>query len=229
MINNTKSYTTEQADNAFAVNLKLEINTMMLCEVVKVDFANQRVDVKPVIKAVVRDDKSSKIITSFIGEDVRVSDIEMPALMGVPLCYARAGSAMITMPISVGDTGMLIISQRDISLWKEQGGTAEQSIGSGLFDINDGVFLPFVANKTNKDANYSQDRLEIRYNDDKISMDGAGSIVMNCNVAVSGTLTATSDCIGGGKSLKNHTHITMLGSNALLPAPTGMISTLSPS
>jgi len=201
-----KSYTDGHAELALANSIKLEINTVMIVQVVKVDFSNQTVDVQPVVKGVVRDDTSNKTTTTVLGEEIRIRDIQLPVIQNIPLCYARAGTAMITMPIQVGDTGMLIVSQRDISIWKNQGGIAEQSNGSGLFDINDGVFLPFVANKTNKDANYSPDKLEIRYNANKISMDGAGKITMNCDVDITGTLTATTDCVGGGVSLKGHTH-----------------------
>lgn len=170
-----KSYTVSQANAILAHNIKLEINTMLMVSVLAVDVANQTVDVQPVIKSVVKDDNSSKIFTTIIGEDINVSDVTMPAIMGVPICYQRAGTAMITLPIQIGDTGMLICSQRDISLWKVNGGIAEQ-VENRMFDINDGVFLPFVANKTNKISDYSNSALEIRFGSDKISMDGEGKI-----------------------------------------------------
>lgn len=211
-----KTYTQNQANEIFAHSIKLDINTMMLVEVVKVDYANQTVDVQPVIKAVVRDSSSNKIIRTVIGEDIKVKDVQMPVIQKVPLSYARAGTAMITMPIQVGDTGMLIISQRDISIWKQQGGIAEQSKGAQMFDINDGVFLPFVANQTNKDTNYSENKLQIKFGNDIIEMGGDGKVKMNCSLDVTGTVTATTDCVGGGVSLKGHTH-NFVEDNVIVP------------
>jgi hypothetical protein len=170
-----KLYTQEKANASLAYSIMLNINTMLIVKVLKVYVDRQTVDVQPVIMGVIRDDNGAKTTTTPLGEDVRVSNIELPAILDVPICYHRAGTAMITLPIQVGDTGMLIIAQRDISNWKQNGGVVEQAQAS-LFDINDGVFVPFVPNQANKISDYSSTNLEIRFGDDKISMDGLGNI-----------------------------------------------------
>jgi hypothetical protein len=198
-MNKQKAITPDKASRALKHSVKLEINTMLIVEVLKVDVAKQRVDVQPVIKAMVKDSNGTRTINTVLGETIKVSDIILPPVKNVPICYARAGTAMITLPIKVGDTGMLIISQRDLSIWKEQGEFASQGLQS-MFDINDGVYLPFVPNATNKISDYSIDCLEIRFGSDKISMKGDGKINITGELIVSGEVT------GNGIKLSTHTH-----------------------
>lgn len=200
-----KAYTPTQADTILEYNIKLEINTMIIVQVLAFYPSTQTVDVQPVIQGIVRDNNGTKTTTTVIGEEITVSDYTLPPVLGVPICYARAGQAMITIPIQVGDTGMLIISQRDLTNWKQNGGIATQG-GNQLFDINDGVFVPFVPNMTNKISDYSASNLEIRFGNDKISMSGNGTIDITGNLTVSGTVTGTTDVVAGTIAMKGHKH-----------------------
>lgn len=176
MYNFTKDFTQARADALLKDSVLLEINTMLICEVLQFYPDTQTVDVQPVITAKIVNDNGVEII-SRLGEPVKVSEVLLPPLKGVPICYPRAGNFMITLPIAVGDTGMLIISSRDISAWKELGG--QQAAGLDLFNINDGVYLPYVAAKTTAISDYSANALEIRAGNDKISMAADGRVVIN--------------------------------------------------
>jgi hypothetical protein len=167
-----------RADAALANSIKLDINTMLIVQVLAFDAATQTVSVQPVIKTKVYDPTSTTIVYSRLGEPVPIKEIQLPPLKNVPICYPRAGTFMITLPITIGDTGMLIISQKDIALWKQQGGI--QSEGElSLFDINDGVYLPYVPNMVNKISDYDATALEIRAGSDKIKMAGDGKVLIN--------------------------------------------------
>ena len=167
-----------KAINTFIENLKTQMHTNILVQVVKVDLANQRVDVRPVIYEKVRDENSSQTIINNLGEEVPVSDFQIPDITNVPIRVYRAGQFSITIPVAVGDTGTLIISERDISVWKDKGGFQPQG-ELRKFDLNDGIYDPFVPNATNKDTSYATDALEIKAGSDKIRMKGDGTILIN--------------------------------------------------
>jgi hypothetical protein len=48
-----------------------------------------------------------------------------------------------------------------------------------MFDINDGVYLPYVPNMVNKISDYDATALEIRAGSDKIKMAGDGKVLIN--------------------------------------------------
>lgn len=194
-----KIYTMSKADQALMHYLKLSMHTMMIVRVVAVNATAQTVDVVPSIMAVVRDVNGTKKTISSLGEEIRVSDVELPAIKNVPISFPRAGNFSITLPITVGDEGMLIVSERDLSLWKNQGAPAPQGQAS-MFNFNDGVYLPGVPNSTTKISNYSTSNLELRAGSDKISMDGAG------NINITGKLTVSGHVVSGTKDLTTHVH-----------------------
>jgi hypothetical protein len=167
-----------RADAALANSIKTDINTMLIVKVLSFDATTQTVSVQPVITAKIYDPTSKTIVYNRLGEPIPVTEVLLPPLKNVPISYPRAGNFMITLPITVGDTGMLIISQNDIALWKQQGGT--QATGSmEIFNINDGVYLPYVPNMVNKISDYDATALEIRAGSDKIKMAGDGKVYIN--------------------------------------------------
>lgn len=180
-----KVYEFQKAVNTLIEKALLNINTMMIVKVLEFDAATQTVSVQPVIMGKERDETSEAFTYNRLGENIPYVDVELPPLRGVPVCHPRSGNFMVTLPVQVGDTGMLIISQRDISLWKQLGGTQPQGEVS-VFDINDGVFLPFVPNAMNKISNYNSNALELRAGNDKMTMDGSGKITTNCDIVVNG-------------------------------------------
>jgi hypothetical protein len=202
----TKIPSEEKVNAMLGDEIKQSINTMLLCKVVKFDSATQRVDLRPCIKIRYTDNKSLKKMYTRMGKLINYSEMELPVLLNVPVSYPRSGNFMITLPVTVGDVGMLIISQQDLSIWKKQGGSDVSTDNIDLFNINDGVFLPYVPSLASAVSDYSSTALEIRDGVSKIKMDASGTIAITGNVSISGTLTATTDVVGGGKSLKNHTH-----------------------
>lgn len=232
-IGSEKIYTLNHALSAYTDNVLKSINTMMIVKVLKFDASKQTVDVKPCIMGIEKNDTSNVSMITRTGEEVYITHHELPSILNVPICHPRSGQYMITLPIEVGDTGMLIVSQRDLTNWKNKGGIQQQAELS-IFDMNDGIFLPFVPNQANIISDYNSSALEIRAKNDKISMDGSGTLNITGNVHIVGdvtvtkTLTATTDVVGGGKSLKSHTHTTMLNASALTPPTTSSATSGAP-
>lgn len=192
--------TRSKAMQAFIEGLKKEMHTNILVKVVRVDLANQRVDVQPVIYAKVRDVNSQSTVINALGEEVPVIDVALPVIQNCPIKVYRGGGARINIPIAVNDTGMLLVSERDISIWKEKGDMQPQG-ELRKFDLNDGVYDPFVPNAQNKDTSYATDALEIIMGNDKISMKGDGEIWFNSigffiHTHPAGSLEGTKDAPG---------------------------------
>jgi hypothetical protein len=224
----SKNYNDAKEFSMQSDQIKSDINTMLIVKVVKVYASTQRVDVQPCITVKKIDNDSKTQIYTRTGQYAGVSEIAMPILLNVPICFPRAGNLMVTLPVTVGDTGMLIISQQDLTQWKQKGGDGIAQDDISLFDINNGVYVPFVPNDVTAVSDYNATAMELRNlaGTAKIKIDNSGTIAITGDVTVTGTLTATTDVVGGGKSLKTHTHTTLLNASALaapaiIPATSG--------
>lgn len=208
MSNENKTYSQTKAISSAIEKALLGVNTMMIVKVVAFDSDNQTVDVQPCVMMRSRNDDSTTTFTNRLGEVVPYEDVEMPVILKAPLCYMRSGNYMVTIPVQVGDTGMLIISQRDISIWKQKGDIQPQGEVS-VFDINDGVFLPFVPNQVNKISDYNNNALEIRADSDKITLDGSGTITFNAKIKstaqIEGAMLKADNGATGTMTASSHT------------------------
>ena len=174
------------------------------------------------------------------GEVISNSEITID---DVPVVWPGAGGALFSCPVVVGDTVWLSFSQRNIEDWLYSDGSAEVIPGdSRHFSMTDAVAFPGLYTALSN-LKPSTENVELKWGDKLISLKPSGEIsVSNAsgsytlksdgnielrpaatvtvigNVEVQGTVTATVDVVGGGKSLKTHTHI---GSPT---APTGDIS-----
>jgi hypothetical protein len=121
-------------------------------------------------------------------------------------------NARITIPIEVGDSGLLIISENDIYNWKNNKGNSLNSIRK--FNINDGFFLPFI-NQTI--SSFATDGIEINYKgkkikitDSLISMTGnskiTGDLEITGDLKVDGQATITGEATISGIAFSTHKH-----------------------
>ena len=67
--------------------------------------------------------------------------------------------------------------------------------------------------------------VKLKANGDISLTPSSGTVAVTGDITVSGTLTATTDVVGGGKSLKNHTHIMTPAQSPLAVA--GAVGTIS--
>lgn len=92
--------------------------------------ATQRADVKPQLKHTVRDALENKELVE-----------DLPILCDVPIMFQRFGGFMLTMPVAVGDTVLLVFTDRSIDKWKTNGGNVDP-IDLRAHDISDAVAIP---------------------------------------------------------------------------------------
>jgi len=199
----------------FGEKLKRNIHTCIPCEVVAVN--NDRVDVVPIYKNMKIG--TTKNIRMETGEYIRVDDYDCPALLNCPVCMLVNSVAKITIPISVGDQGLLVISEKDIRNWKEAKGKILAS--ARKFDMNDGFFIPFINQSI---TGLSTDSIVIDYKGTKIEVtetkiEVTGDIEITGDLKVTGALQVTGEATIGSIPFSTHKHAYISPSG---PAVTGV-------
>ena len=86
----------------------------------------------------------------------------MPLISNVPVAFQRAEKAHFSLPLSVGDTGLIIFSERSIDLWLERGVCVDPE-DPRKFHLSDAIFFPGVSPKTKAlERQGKDDSVEIR-------------------------------------------------------------------
>ena len=130
--------------------------------------------------------------------------IPLPEFAEIPVLWISGGGSSDRMPIAVGDYALLIFIERCIDDWffgKDYDVPREMR----LHDYSDAIAIVGLFNNSGALPIPS-----VRTMDGDIIINGDvthnGNIIVNGNITATGTITATVDVIGGGISLKNHTH-----------------------
>ncbi len=119
--------------------------TMTVGRVSKV-FSNGWVQVDPQIQQVRRDLKGAE------------TPEDLPVLERVPIAAFKAGGFVLTLPVKVGDEGIIIFSDRSLSVWKETG-AKNPPRESHFHHLEDGVFFPIPTSKKGAVAGYDSSSL----------------------------------------------------------------------
>jgi len=150
------------------------------------------------------------------------SYVNLPLLVDVPIQFMTAGGYSITCPISAGDECLIVFASRCIDAWWQSGGV-QRPMETRMHDLSDVFALIGVRSQARTVSNYNTSNLQIRSDDHNtiIEIDKTGKVNITAptsmtvttplatftgDINVGGTLTATTDVIGGGKSLKTHIH-----------------------
>jgi hypothetical protein len=150
----------ELLDRAFWTKM-VGVNTAIPGVVDKYDQETNTAEVKVGIKA------------KFLGEDYS----DLPLIADVPVIMPRSagGSAFIKLPIKVGDTGVLIFSQKSISDWLASSSKSVLPTSKRRFDISDGMFIPGLM-QNSKAGLPKGDDLRIVYGEMSIIVHPSGKI-----------------------------------------------------
>jgi hypothetical protein len=164
--------------------------TGSIVEVMAVDATAKTVDVKPMVH---QSDGAGKIV-------------EHGTIHALPYFTLRAGNAAIIAAPVKGDIGFAAFTNSDSSGVKK----TKKAAAPGTrrrFDWADGFYFGGFLGPTPTTIITVSDATGVTVtvpSGKKITLNGDVDIVGD--VTVSKTLTATTDVVGGGKSLKNHTH-----------------------
>lgn len=117
---------------------KAEIRVAMPAEVRAFNASTKRVDVRPVIKDPLRNSAG----------DLEVE--ELPTIPNVRVAFQRGGGFFVRFPLSVGDTGLLVIADFDPAQWFRTGEIREPG-DERAHALGNAVFLP-VSMESNADV-----------------------------------------------------------------------------
>lgn len=183
----------------------------------------------------------------------RVEDIPMVELENVPMVlpYAQSLGLSVTLPLQVGDEGMVHFCERSIDGWQQAGGVnpITEPLKPRVHDITDAVFVPgaisnkYAIDQYNLDAievrnadggvalSVSQDTVQMRNGMTSITMPDDGKIYIVGDVVHSGNTSQTGkiDVSAGletpadvkAGAISLKTHKHPINSGSSAPGPTG--------
>jgi hypothetical protein len=126
------------------------LRTMTVCRVSKV-FANGWVEVDPQIQMV-----------------ERVQGVETPVdiavLSRIPTGYYKAGGFILTVPVAVGDEGIVLFSDRSLALWKKTGKKAPPR-ETEFHGLSGAVFVPFPTSEPGAVKSFDGNRMYVGMED----------------------------------------------------------------
>lgn len=159
--------------------------------------------------------------------DGTMRPLNMPLLSGVPVLWQGGGGITVTFPIAPGDECLVIFASRCIDYWWTYGmrsnGRAPPPRDIRMHNLSDGFALvgvrclprAFQVDTANACISTDDRTAFFKLNPASKSMNltAPGGVVINGvnidssgNVTTSATITADTDMVGGGKSLKTHVH-----------------------
>ena len=138
----------------------------------------------------------------------------------LPFFTFRAGNSAIVVKPRVGDIGLVIFCSSDISAAKRSGKPSQPG-SRRRFDWADGLYIGGFLGPTPTQTITIDDDVGITIQgtaSKPVTINAPGGLTVagnmtvtgtsthTGNMTVSGTITGTTDVVGGGKSLKTHTH-----------------------
>lgn len=143
------SATPEEAAKVSAVALLKDLHTAMPGIVKKWNKAANTVDVQPAIKRI------------FVGQD---NAVELPICLDVPVFFMAAGNLVVTAAPKAGDECLLVVAERAIDFWFQEGGTQVPS-EYRMHDLSDCFAFVGFGNAKRSVSNVKDDAIEFRTRD----------------------------------------------------------------
>jgi hypothetical protein len=143
----------------FVKGMLAGIHTCMPGEIVSYDYTKQKATVKPLLKRSYVDGTTASY----------------PVINDVPVVFPRSGGASLTFPVVVGDTVMLLFSERTMDLWLNKG-TESISLVERQFSLNDAIAVPGLFPFTSASKASNNTDVELVFNSQKIVIKPNGDI-----------------------------------------------------
>jgi hypothetical protein len=157
--------------------------------------------------------------------DVQGESFNLAPVVNVPVHFS-GGDFVLEHQIDEGNEGLIVVSQRCIDGWKEQGGVAAQTVVRKL-DMQDALFIPGFRSKPNAISGFNNNGIMLRNKDGSdyiwlkntgeasiqvsgdinlngVTIDSTGNIVSPGTI--SGDVLSAPSVVADGKELVNHYH-----------------------
>lgn len=166
-------------------------------------------------KASVQPSLSATFKTNENGDKVQ----RLPIISGVPVIYPRWQNGGVFFPLSKGDTGLVVFSERSLDEWLNGGGVVAPE-DPRKFDLSDAIFLPGLVPLSQINTLYENDSLVLSHDGNSIKIKDDGKITAKCDefiidgkLRVKNDATFETETITGPTQIKGtlHKHTTLLG------------------
>lgn len=162
-------------------NRLYNLHTTMPAKVVSIDKASGLLSVQPSFKRQFADSDEPE---------------DYPVIPGVTLGSMRAGNAIISMPVKVGDFVTLWFSERSMETWKESGKTAVPP-DTRAHHLSDAIAYPGNY-PISMNIKNDPEALQIKYGSTKISLKEDSTLDLECSKAKIHMTKAGKFSIGNG-------------------------------
>ena len=157
--------------------------------------------------------------------DINGKSFNLAPVVNIPVYFSGGNNFHIEHQIDAGDEGLIIVSQRCIDGWKEQGGVATQTVLRKL-DMQDALFIPGFRSKPNAISGFSNNGVRIRNKagthyiwlkntGDIVSQNSNGALELKTNgdidlngviIKPSGDVIMPNSLLLNGKEIDDHNH-----------------------
>ena len=115
----------------------------------------------------------------------------------VPVIFPSAGGGLLSFPISVGDTVLLVYSMRSIDDWTEGNGEKVEPLDNRHYHLSDAIAIPGLYTKnTHLSPNATDVELKFSNSSIRISPTGDINITSSGNIVVNSSGTADIISVG---------------------------------
>ncbi len=172
--------------------------------VTQVDFTKMTLQAQPAIKGEQEN------------ADGSVTSVLLPLLVDVPICFPSAGGFTLTLPVKPDDEVLIIIANRCIDAWWQNGGV-QMPMEARMHDLSDGFAIPGPRSVPNVVTGISTTGAQLRNDagttyveisaDGKIKLVTPSEVDITGNLKVTGTITATGEITAVTTPLHTHVHL----------------------
>lgn len=144
--------------------------------------------------------------------DGSATNVNLPLLVDVPICWPRAGGFAVTFPVKVGDEVLVVFAARCIDSWWQSGGVGAQAEGR-MHDLSDGFAILAPTSQPKVLSNVQTDGVEMRNEarDTYIKLTD-GTIYIKGNIVHEGHTNQTGNVTQlGSLAVNGGTGVTMTG------------------
>lgn len=159
--------------NAHRDEVFASLNCHQLGTITAFDATKQTATVKINARRVVYDKPQTE--NGVLQQQPRLLDY--PLLTDVPVFVASGGHARITLPVTDGDTCLVLFNDRDIDAWWSTGAIAAPN-SSRMHSLSDALALVGFRSQANKIANYPEGEAQFRLGDSYLTIKEDGMITI---------------------------------------------------
>ncbi|QHZ59744.1 baseplate spike [Alteromonas phage vB_AmeM_PT11-V22] len=109
---------------------------------------------------------------------------ERNEITNVPILFPSSSEGIVSFPVKVGDTVLLLFSQEDVDTFLHDGTKDKPPQSFRKFSLTDAIAVPCV-HPTNSDIKAHKDNFQITFNDFKLSVKPSGETSLETNTSVS--------------------------------------------